>query len=222
MVIAHYEHEIGGYHGGTTSMPTPSLNELLDRVPLGSAAAGEHLSNTFATRADADEPVSIPVLLDLLYDLTFDDLEDDDCEEIRMWCERALRIGLAQLFETENIDSIAWCARAVRCSWGFWKATIVNAVTHDAVMVERIVDAATALSSSREQLESALRDYTSQPSHTSPPPYIGHFYGGLDELLHGRLDHERERLDHVASCLSFACVMPDGSRRAADIAAAAA
>ena len=78
---------------------------------------------------------------------------------------------------------------------------------------------ATDPAAARDALEAARGAHRALPTHTSPPPWIGHFHAALFELFDGRLTTDAARRTRLASCLRFACVAPDGSRRAAEIAA---
>ncbi len=68
-----------------------------------------------------------------------------------------------------------------------WKPVFERATTHDAKALGRTIRIATSPTSTKKELQQALRVYDAFPSHASPPPYAGHFYGAVQTLLDGRL-----------------------------------
>jgi hypothetical protein len=123
------------------------------------------------------------------------------------------------LLEQDEQAALRWCSKAVRRAWSWWRPALAGSPRHEIEAVESQVAIATGESAAMELLQRARRATSDLPTRGAPPPYAGHFYAALQELLDARLAFPAQRSMHIAECLSFCCVHPDGSRRASEIAA---
>ena len=198
-------------------MPSPSFDDLLAAVPPPSAAVAAWLTASFA--ADRAGPLALETLLDLPYRDDTDALADGDDEDLDAWLEAAQTWALAQVLAAMPDDGLAWCGAAIRGAWRWWRPASERVPAHDPDAIEHVVQVAIDPAATRDALEAGQRALRALPSHTSPPPWIGHFYGALFELYDARLLTGEARLARLASCLRFCCVATDGSRQARMVAA---
>lgn len=182
-------------------MPAPSLDDLIDHVPIRWPFIGPWLEEHRSS-----EPLTAEALLDLPY--AESDLEGEEHEALHEWLEAAAVWGITRWIESEAIDAEGWCRRAVLSSWEVWSSLAPHA--------SEVVSVATNANASREALEAAEAAYRRFERHGPPPPYVGHFHAALVSLLRYRL---MRATDLVPECLARACCGPDGTRRTAAIAA---
>ncbi len=197
-------------------MPSPSLDQLLAHVPPPSDAVAAWLRASFANQTG---PLAIATLLDLAYRDGADALGDDDEAELESWLERAQTWALARVLAALPDAGLAWCGAAVRHAWAWWRPAITHAPAHDPDAIEHVVQVAIDPAATVAAIGAGQRALRAMPSHTSPPPWIGHFYGALYELFDARLVTGAARLARYASCLRFCCVDPDGARQTSEVAA---
>ncbi|MCE9580245.1 MAG: hypothetical protein K8W52_44420 [Deltaproteobacteria bacterium] len=198
-------------------MPSPTVDELLAAVPPPSDAVLGWLTASFA--ADRAGPLALETLLDLPYRDGTDELADGDDEDLEAWLEAAQTWALSRVLAAMPDDGLAWCGAAIRGAWAWWRPACERVPAHDPDAIEHVVQVAIDPGASREVLEAGQRALRAMPSHTSPPPWVGHFYGALFELFDARLLTGEARLARYASCLRFCCVAPDGARQAGVVAA---
>lgn len=185
-------------------MRGPSLDDLFTlAAPPDADAEAE-------ARAKLGDQLSIEQLLNLGYGAF-------DHESFASWCNVARQRGLAKICADEPKAALAWCIAAGRDAWTQWRPVLQAAPNHAFARVEKQITAAIDPAALPAALKAARADTSALPVRAAPPPYAGHFYGGLQALLDARLASNPSAM---ADALSFFCVAPNG-RRAAEIAALA-
>jgi hypothetical protein len=115
---------------------------------------------------------------------------------------------------TASDDALARACADLESSWRSWRDPIAAEPSQRVDVVERLVAVALNNSASPDELTAALHEYDALPSHTTPPPWVGHFYGGLHDLLRARLaSDDKQRAKLLRSAGSFSRVEPDGTSR---------
>ena len=107
-------------------------------------------------------------------------------------------------------DPLELCIGALQIAWIVWRPAIAAVRAHDVDGLGGCVDIATSSSSTERALMAALAAWKELPVHASPPPYAGHFYGAVKELLLARVAvDDKARASHLRKCRSFCKVAPD-------------
>lgn len=193
-------------------------HDLLSLVAPPSPSLDEHLNGVVAMAHAA--PLGPRELLEFGYgQYDTSALDDEEYEALTDWFEMARERGLASLIRADESAGLAWAVAALSSTWTLWRPVIESSADHDVAAVEAQVATATDPEATRDALESACLATSALPKRGPPPPYVGHFYGALADLLDGRLAIGSTRHRHLASSLSFAFVAPEGSRHSSEIAA---
>ena len=110
-------------------------------------------------------------------------------------------------------DPLERCIAALQAAWIVWRPVIAAVRAHDVDGLGGCVDVATSSSSTERTLMAAAAAWKALPAHASPPPYAGHFYGAVHELLLARIAvDDKTRASHLRKCRSFCNVAPDVSK----------
>jgi hypothetical protein len=172
-----------------------------------------------------DEPLEFEALLEFTYELGSPSGEEGEpFESVEEFIEESHRWGIAEWLARARpflpVNERAVAAVTLASAW--WLPVLRETAGQDTYAIERVLVVANAYaqnsadSASRTALADVLASRVGLPPSAPPPPYVGHFYGAISCLLRALVDSDVEEL---ADCLSYAVVAPDGSRRAAEIAA---
>jgi hypothetical protein len=196
----------------------PSFDDLLSLVAPPNANVEAWLLAHVPRGLDSATPLDVQDLLGLVY-VTVDLDDDEDCEAAFEWLERARSSGLSRFLSADPAAALAWSMAAGRSAWAWWKPALERVPEHDVKSLERHVSVATNPTSSPEELLRARREMSQLPKRGPPPPYAGHFYGGVGALLEARRSSGQAHFVNLAESLFFFDVAPDGTSRIAEIAA---
>jgi hypothetical protein len=163
-----------------------------------------------AARAQVgDAPLGILELLELGYGVLKVDVDEATEEALHEWFQLARYRGLKRICDQDPAAARAWVRAAARDAWAQWAPVLKAADGHDYGRVEAQIKVALDPASTPGDLAAARRDTSKLPKRGPPPPYVGHFYGGLAAILE----------DDLPEAVSFFCVPPNGDSRSAIIAA---
>lgn len=155
-------------------------------------------------------------LLELGY-RAVNDLGAGDYELLSEWFEVARARTLGDLLARDPRRALAWCIAAAEQAWRWWKPALDAAPQHDLVAIAELLAVATNLASTHEDVARVRAAVGALRHRGPPPPYAGHFHGGLTELLQGRTAAAPHCTFHFAEALSFFCVAPDGKHHVDEV-----
>jgi hypothetical protein len=191
-----------------------SINDLLQLAAPGYPQIYDWIEKHLLAESngrDPAKPLTVEEILHFGIGVDLDVDSDEEAEVFTDWFEQVRHGALVRLVERD--DGFDWAVAGVRLASSWWLP-----VLEPARSPERMLAIAADPGASPDALAQARLDFIAL-RQGPPPPWVGHFYAAVGALLDTRLaKHPAARLSHLADCVSFACVAPDGSNRAAAIA----
>jgi hypothetical protein len=170
-----------------------------------------------------EAPLSLEQLLEFAHEIGAPTGEEGEpFESVEDFVENAHSWGIEQwLIRNAPASSVHRAvAAAIQRSTSWWIPVLQGFDADRARQVQQLVDHAARcardVSVSRTPLSEALATGAGLPPSRPPPPYVGHFCGGVTELLRALTAPTDYAV--LAQCLDYACVAPDGSVRRSEIA----